>query len=95
MGDSKVYFIIGAFAFITFVTQIGALMGSSIISDAPPSPTIPDNPELLDYVFWPIDNMAYFLLLATLSSGYAFVSIILGIFSLGIVWAVIELVRGV
>lgn len=91
---TKVWFITGAFAFITFMTQISAIMGADLVDNAPPPPEIPDQPTLIDYIYWPFQNLGYFFQLMTISSGYAFLGAIFGVFSLGIIWAVTELIRG-
>ena len=92
---SKVWFILGSFAFITVVTQIGALMGSTIVENAPDSPTLPDAPTVWNYITWPISNVIYFIQLMTISSAYAFVGAITLIIVVALIWAVLELIRGV
>jgi hypothetical protein len=92
---TKVWFILGTFAFITFVVQMGALMGSSIVTNAPPPPTIPDVPTAWDYLTYPVANIGYFFQLMAVSSTYTVVGVILSIFLVGLIWAIIELIRGV
>lgn len=90
MGDSKLYFVIGAFAFILFVTQMGAIIGIDMIPNAPTTPQPPTS--IIDTIF---TNFGYFFQLMGLSSAYAFIGFILAIISVGMIWAIIELIRGV
>jgi hypothetical protein len=78
-----------SFAFILFVSQMGALMGQTIVSDAP-TPPIPSG--IADAI---VTNFAYFFTLMTISSGYAFVGLILSVLFAGMIWAIVEVIRGV
>ncbi len=91
---SKVWFIIGAISFISVVITLGALIGEDVIPNAPERPTF-DNPSVWDYLSYPIDNLVYFMKLVPLSSSYEIVAIVLSILTLGVVWSVIEVIRGV
>jgi hypothetical protein len=96
MGDGKVSFIIGAFAFITVITQIGALIGGDLITNAPPRPTTPSNSlNVLEFIQYSFSNLGYFFSLMRVSSAYAWAGAICSIFVVGIIWCIIEIVRGV
>ena len=90
MGDSKLYFVMGAFAFILFVTQIGEIIGLDMIPNAPTTPQAPTS--IIDTIF---TNFGYFFQLMGLSSAYALVGFVLAVISIGMIWAIIELIRGV
>jgi hypothetical protein len=95
MVISKVQFIFTAFAFIFIVTQLGAIAGANIITGlgdfTPPKP--PTNP--LEFFLYVFQNIVFFFELMTVSSAYTFVGGILVILVVGIVWCVLELIRGV
>jgi len=91
----KTYFIMFAFAFIFIVTQIGAMYGATILTGTenftpPPIPTDP-----LGYVLYVFQNIAFFFMLMTVSTTFAFLGVILTILGVGVAWAVLELIRGV
>lgn len=96
-GNTKVWFVIGAFSFILIITQLGALMGETLISNAPPSPATLAAPpsNFLATLGYIAENIGYFFTLMGLSSTYAILGIVLLILTVGMIWAVIELIRGV
>lgn len=92
MVVTKVQFIFSAFAFVFLLTQIGAIMGVSLVTGyvdfVPPSP--PTN--VLGLVLYIIQNIGFFFVLMTVSSAYQFLGFIVIILSVGIVWCVLELI---
>lgn len=72
------------------------MAGASVIKNAPPPPTIPPEPTILDYIVYPIQNIGYFFVLMTVSTDFLmFGSLILTPFIIALVWIILELVRGV
>jgi len=96
MAITKVEFFVFYTMFLFAIIQITAMMGSDIITNAPTVPTIPAVPTAWDYLSYPFENIAYFFTLAALRSSFAiFGAIIITPFAIGVIWAVIELVRGI
>jgi hypothetical protein len=93
---SKLNFILFYTVFLFFITNISALAGQSILQNAPQPPTIPSAPTALDYILYPIFNIVYFFQLMGVSSVFlAFGALILTPFIITMLWAILELIRGV
>jgi hypothetical protein len=93
---TKLEFILFYALFLFFITQISAMAGASILKNAPPPPTIPPEPTIVDYIVYPIQNIGYFFRLMLVSSDFAlFGTLILVPFLIALVWIILELVRGV
>lgn len=92
---SKVWFIIGAVAFITVVIELGALMGEDLIPNAPERPNSFEDASFWSILTNPLTNILYFIQLVPLSSGYQFLAVILSILGIGVIWSLVELARGV
>lgn len=92
---TKLQFIYFYAVFLFFVVEIGALMGVSIVKDAPSPPTIPPQPTVWDYLTWPIANIGYFFQLMLVSSDFfLFGALVLTPFIIGLIWIAIETMRG-
>lgn len=92
---TKLEFILFYSLFLSFVVQLSAMAGATIIKNAPPPPTIPPQPTIVDYIVWPILNAGYFFKLMSVSSDFLlFGSLILTPFLIALIFLIIELVRG-
>lgn len=92
---TKLEFILFYSLFLGFVVQMSALAGANIVKDAPPPPTIPPEPTIIDYIVYPIKNIGYFFRLMAVSSDFLlFGALLLSPFLVGLIWTIIELVRG-
>jgi hypothetical protein len=82
--------------FLFVVIQISALAGTDIVTNGSEAPEILDAPGSWDYLLYPINNVGYFFTLMFVNSSYAFLGIvILTPFTIALIWAVLELLRGV
>lgn len=97
MGDSKVFFIISITMFFFFIVQITGLWGASFLSNSdinftpPPAPT-----SILDALSFVVGNFGVFFAIMTVSSGFlVFGTVIVLAYSVGMLWAILELIRGV
>jgi hypothetical protein len=104
MTNTKVWFIVGAVAFITIVVWLGSLMGSNLIPNAPERPSIEyrETNTIWDKiangfstVVFPFQELGYFISLTFLSSSFSILGIILTILTIGVIWCIIEIIRGV
>ncbi len=92
---TRLGFIFGATVFLFFVTQVSALIGSEIISGFQPLfelqlTSIP----LLDTILFLFNNIGVFLGLLAISTEIQILSIILTPILLGVLWSIIEVIRG-
>jgi hypothetical protein len=72
------------------------MAGVSIVKNAPSPPTIPPQPTIIDYIVYPISNIGYFFSLMAVSSDYLiFGTLVISPFIIGLIWTILELVRGV
>jgi hypothetical protein len=93
---TKLQFIYFYALFLFFVIQIGSMAGYTIVKNAPPAPTIPPEPTILDYITYPIANIGYFFKLMMTSSDYfLFGALILTPFIVAMLWVILEFVRGI
>lgn len=69
--------------FIFTLIQVSALIGGSLIGNAPPAPTIPSSPGILDLLGWVVGNVGYFLVLMTVSTDFAILGAV--VFAPGII----------
>ena len=97
MGLTKTDFILADVVFLFFVIQISALAGVSILNSTgitftPPAP--PTDPiTFLLYIF---NNIGIFFTLMGLSSQFFLIGAVLIVpLSIALLWAVIELIRGI
>lgn len=96
MMITKIEFILFYSIFLMFVIQISSMAGATIIKNAPPPPTIPPEPTVLDYIVYPIKNIGYFFKLMTVSTDFLLLgSVLFTPFLITLIWIIIELVRGV
>jgi hypothetical protein len=96
MGISKVEFILYYSIFLFTVIQLTAMAGSNVIINAPTPPTIPPEPTAWDLAIYPIANIGYFFTLMIVNSTFTLFGImILTPFTIAMIWAVLELLRGV
>jgi len=93
---TKLQFIYFYTVFLMFVIQISAMAGTTIVSNAPPPPTIPPQPTALDYITWPFLNIGYFFQLMLVSSTYfIFGTLILTPILIALIFIILEWARGV
>ena len=82
--------------FLSTVVILSANMGMTLINNAPQPPTIPPQPTGLDYIGYLFGNMGYFFELMTMSSSFfVFGVVLLTPFIVTMLWAILELIRGV
>jgi hypothetical protein len=92
---TKVWFILYYSLFLFTIIEISALAGSDLIKNSPTPPTIPPNPSGFDYLVFVLNNVGYFFTLMTISTEYAiFGVIVLTPFTIAMIWAILELIRG-
>ena len=93
---TKLEFLLFYSLFMFFIVTIGGMAGATIVKNAPPPPTIPSEPTLLDYLVWWVSNIGYFFKLMTVSSDYLlFGSLILAPFLVALIYIIVEVVRGI
>lgn len=93
---TKLEFILFYSLFLGFVVQLSSMAGAAIIKNAPPPPTIPPEPTVLDYIVYPILNLGYFFRLMGVSTDFMlFGTLVLTPLIVGLIYLIIELVRGV
>lgn len=88
-GNTKVWFIVGSIAFILVVVALSDMIGINVISGN-------TNYEVqsINYAN-PFETIGFFINLMSISSTFNFVGIILITLSAGVLWAIVELIRGV
>jgi hypothetical protein len=104
---TRLEFILTYSIFLFFLMQISGMLGQSIISgvDPPSVPSAPVAPEKTGFWgFWDgitgifgylFTNIAYFFKMMGASSGFAlFGAVILAPFLIGLIWIIIEMIRG-
>lgn len=107
MGLTRLQFILGYSIFLFFVMQLSAMAGQTIISGiTPPSvPSAPNTPGktgfwgfwdgLIDVVAYIFGNIGYFFKLMGASTTFGmFGTVILTPFVIGLIWIIIEVIRG-
>lgn len=97
-GFSKLGFIFAGSVFFFFIAQVSAIVGVSFLSGGVSgNVTPPDAPtSILDTIFYVVNNFAIFFTLMTVSSGFAiFGGVVVVAYVIGLIWAILELVRGV
>ena len=97
MGDSKVTFIVGITIFFLFIVQVTGIWGVSFLQNAdinftpPPAPT-----SILDALAFVVGNFAVFFTIMSVSSTFLIIgSVIFLGYTIGMLWAILELIRGV
>jgi hypothetical protein len=71
-------FLLAYTTFLFFIIQVSAMAGTSIIQNAPPSPTFPtDVPSIIGIPAFVIGNIVYFFKLMLLSSTFGLIGIVL------------------
>jgi hypothetical protein len=90
---TKLEFILFYTLFVLFIAQISGMAGQSLLKDVPAFKNVPtDATSLLN----PLTNMQFWLGMLTVSSDYQIIfTLILLPLIIGLVWSIIELVRGV
>jgi hypothetical protein len=93
-GITSLQFILFYSLFLFLVIQITGLMGENVISGVNP-PSLPQQPTFLNYLAYPFENIGFFFKLMGASSSFAILgTIILTPFAIGIIWIILQLVRG-
>jgi hypothetical protein len=93
---TKLEFVLFYSLFMFFIITISSMAGATIVKNAPPPPTIPSEPTLIDYLIWWVNNIGYFFKLMSVSSDYLlFGALILTPFLITLIYLIIEVVRGV
>ena len=90
---TKLEFILFYTLFVLFIAQISGMAGQSLLKDVPAFKNVPtDATSLLN----PLTNMQFWLGMLTVNSDYQIIfTLILLPLIIGLVWSIIELVRGV
>lgn len=93
---SKLGFIFTSTLFFLFIVNISAMLGASVIDGFEIAEFTSSGNWFLDLLTLVYNNLQIFINLIGTSSSFAlFNGIILVAYSLGLVWAILELARGV
>lgn len=98
---TKVFFILASTIFFLFVVNVAGNMGQTVISGFTPSALTPSNTTVagvdpLSSLFYVTQNLAVFFQLMFISSEwFLFGSIIIGGYVIAMLWAILEIIRGV
>lgn len=95
---SKVWFILASTIFVLFLIQVGAMIGASIVTGGGTSITTPTAPSAdpISNAIWVVQNIGFFFTLMTVDSSFLiFGSVIILGYVISMIWAVIEVIRGV
>lgn len=94
---SKLGFIIGSTIFFLFIVQVSAYVGTELVSGFEPSTTTNfTGISVLDLIIGVVNNVGIFIALIGVSSEFSlFNGTILLAYATGMIWAIVELLRGV
>lgn len=94
---TKVFFILGISVFFLFLVQVSALWGIRILDNIDPTFVAPAPPtDPLATIFYVLNNFGIFFQLMFASSGFLiFGSVVVVGYSIAMLWAILEMVRGV
>ncbi|MEO0090851.1 MAG: hypothetical protein ABIK75_07105 [candidate division WOR-3 bacterium] len=92
---TKLEFILFYSLFLSFIIQISSMAGATIVKNAPPPPTIPPEPTIIDYIVYPFLNLGYFFRLMSVSTDFLLLGALLFTpFLIALIYTILEFVRG-